>query len=362
MQHHKRILFLINKFGVGGAEGVFAKEIKGLIAMGLDVRVGVLFGDLSDQVMLHDLKIDGSKIFLARAQSVFDLRSLRRLIKFLANNQITNIYSTLNEANLWARFSKLFYWPARVVIREANVADHKPIKFKIADFLLNFLVAKIVCVSEEVKLSLLRYQPLWSFKMAILMNGVEIPPDPKVYPESPRLPLRILNVGSLTPKKGQRTLITALAQVNQQLPNSVKLTIVGSGSEQQNLLDLTRLLGLERVVTLIPAVPTGQIGEFYRQADLFVLSSVWEGCPNVLLEAMAYGLAVITTNVSGSRQIVGDKGIVVPVNSVVDLAQAITELVGKREILGNLGQASRERMMELFSFPDHFKKLVAIIF
>jgi glycosyltransferase involved in cell wall biosynthesis len=361
VSNNGKIIFLINKLGIGGAEKVFVQEINLLIADGHDVFLGLIFGKPENQLLLKDLVIGTDRIYFAQAKSLLDWRAFWGVVKFLRINHIQKIYSTLNEANIWSRLIKLVNWNTKVVMREANVADHKPFKFKFFDCLFNWLVKYIVCVSEEVKASLCKYQPFYCSKMTVIMNGVEIPEKFKQYPDQPAFPLKVLNVGSLLPKKGQKFLIEACALVNQQMSGSVTLTIVGSGPEYQNLYADVTSLGLESLVKIMPAVSFSDISNYYLTADIFVLSSIWEGCPNVLLEAMAHGLVVISTSVSGASQIIGTSQNLVPLADPRQLANAIIDLINDRQNFGQTGYEFRERVKLEFSYDNHIKKLLTLM-
>ena len=108
------------------------------------------------------------------------------------------------------------------------------------------------------------------------------------------------------------------------------LYLVGGGSELKNLLDLSKKLNLSKHVTFVGS--TNNPKKFYQMADIFILSSNYEGLPNVLIEALAFGCKVISSDCpSGPREILenGKWGKLVPVRSHIALANAIKEVYRK---------------------------------
>ncbi len=359
-----KILFLINKLGVGGAERVFIKDANALMEKGFDVYFAFLFGKIGDQLLLSELNLDNHKLFYCGSSGIYDLKAIKKLSNFVREKNIETVYSTLNESNIIARFIKIFNPKIKIFIREANIAGPKPFHFKILDVVFNFFVEKIICVSSEVLDSLRAYQPFYSHKMVVLMNGVDIPENFKKYPENIELPLKLLSVGSLTPKKGHRFLIKSLGLVNKKHRDSFLLTIIGEGIEQNSIEKLLKESGIENRVKIIKPISKSELAKYYLGNDLFVLSSIHEGCPNVLLEASSFGLASVATNVSGVSNIIENNinGKVVKFGDSEDLADAICYMIENRnDFFAKYGRNSRQTMIKNFSNNVRLAKLISII-
>jgi len=154
-------------------------------------------------------------------------------------------------------------------------------------------------------------------------------------------PLRLLYVGRLSPQKNVARLVRAMAQVSA----PVVLTIVGDGEERLELERLSLELELANT-TMVGAQRGGSLVDWYRWADAFVLPSDREGMPLVLLEAMAAGLAIVATDVAGTRDTVGQDGLLVRPDPS-SLAKCIDRLACDPALRATLSDRSRQRGKDL---------------
>jgi len=111
----------------------------------------------------------------------------------------------------------------------------------------------------------------------------------------------ILFSGALTPIKGLTYLIEAITYIKDK---NKQLILVGDGEERDKLEDLVKKLKLEKYVIFIGKVPYDEVFKYMVASDIFVLSSLSEGLPNVILEAMASGLPIVATRVGGIPDII----------------------------------------------------------
>jgi glycosyltransferase involved in cell wall biosynthesis len=359
----KRILFLIDTLKIGGAEKVFVHDASALSKEGYDVYFALLLGAPEDP-FVSELSLPKEKIFFARARNFYDLSALLRLRVFCRANRINIVYSTLNESNIAARLLKVLVPSLSICIREANMADYKPRKLRVLDFFLNALVVRIICVSEEVKASLAAKEPWRKGKMLVVMNGTSVPGEHKIFPPETQLPLRLVNVGSLTKKKGQKFLVEAMRIVESKRPSAAMLEIIGEGNERPFLSKIIRDHSLGNTVFLKGNLAATEVLARYLASDVFVLSSLWEGCPNVLLEASAIGLPSIATRVGGTSVIVEDgrSGKLVPKGDAQALAEAIIYMIDHRDMLDSFGVQARKRIENLFTDEKHLESLKRAIF
>jgi glycosyltransferase involved in cell wall biosynthesis len=150
----------------------------------------------------------------------------------------------------------------------------------------------------------------------------------------------VVNVGNLVPKKGHRVLLAAARYVVDRVP-AVRFLVVGSGPLAEDLATLARRSGLDGqvVFTGLRDDATALIGA----ADVFVLSSLHEGLPVALLEAMALGRAVVATRVGGVPEVVahGETGVLVEPGDPQALAASILQLLHDDRLRDRLGRQAR---------------------
>ena len=150
--------------------------------------------------------------------------------------------------------------------------------------------------------------------------------------------VNILYVGRLTHEKGLKYLIQAVPILIDRGFN-VKISLCGDGPECKKLQRLSRDLGCESNIEFLGFIPWGkELDKIYLQHDIFVLPSVSEGIPKVLLEAMAKGLPIIATNVGGIPDIIKDteNGILISPKSPADIARAVEFLVRNDDVRGRI--------------------------
>lgn len=359
MTNNKKVLFLINNLGFGGAERVFVSDANSLSNEGFDVYFCILYGGEDKSPMLCDLKIPKEKIIFLKAKNIYDFSSFLSLRKFLINNKDCILYSTLHDAVFVSRFAVLRL-PNRLITREANTTENKSILHKIADGLMNFRVNVMLAVSLEVKKSMLIYQPWFKSKINVLYNGVVIPKDFSLIEKKGDT---ILNVASLTPKKAQLVLIQAFELVLKKIPTA-KLKIIGTGVLEKDLKDTVSSKNISDNVFFLGKMNQEMVFEEYKKSDIFVLSSNQEGCPNVLLEAMSFGLPSVSTKVGAVSEIIEDNvsGFIVEKGDYVKMSELLVNLLISNDLRENIGQEARKNISERFSDKIHINKLKSILF
>lgn len=328
-------LFLPSLRG-GGAERVMVNLARGFVERGLDVDLvlakaeGPYLSRVPSEVRVVDL---GASRVLA---------SLPGLVRYLRQERPRALLSAINHANvaaLWAR--RLARVPTRVVVSEHNTlsrgsANATSLRARLMPLWVRAFYPwadAVVAVSEGVAKDLIRITGLPPEKVQIIYNPV-VTPELYARAEEPldhlwfapgESPV-VLGVGRLTAQKDFPTLIRAFAEVRRQRP--ARLIILGEGEDRPRLEALVKELGLENDVALPGFVENPWA--YMAQAAVFVLSSAWEGFGNVLVEAMACGCPVVSTDCpSGPAEILenGKYGPLVPVGDVESLGRAIIRVL-----------------------------------
>ena len=180
-------------------------------------------------------------------------------------------------------------------------------------------------------------------RIRVVPNGVALPPEAA----QPDLHSMVLYVGNLTQGAAHKAfdvLLEAWAQVTTVRPG-VRLCIAGAG-DPAPWRTMAHKLGCLECIRFVGHVD--DLSDLYREAALLVLPSRGEGMSNALLEAMAWGLPAVVSDIPGNRQLVDDgiQGRVVPVGAVGALAQAILDLLADAGMRRHMGAAARTRVRQ----------------
>jgi glycosyltransferase involved in cell wall biosynthesis len=171
----------------------------------------------------------------------------------------------------------------------------------------------------------------------------------------------VLAVARLVPIKNLTLLVEAVGILRERVGN-VHLLIVGDGPEGGALRQLAAVRGLADAVTFAGAIPFEETPRFYRSADVFALSSRFDNSPNVVLEAMASGLPVVTTAVGGVGDFVTDRvgGCVVPANDAFALAAALERYRTSPAAAHEAGDHNRLKATTAFSWRASALQLLSV--
>ena len=161
---------------------------------------------------------------------------------------------------------------------------------------------------------------------------------------------QILAVGRLAARKGYGSLLRAFAEVNQKNPET-KLLIVGRGSLKKRLVKQAKRLGISSSVRIDSGMPFDKLAEEFRNADLVVYPSYYEGQGLIPLEAMASGTPVATVNHGPLPEMVDDSvGALFTMADTDSMSSAILGLLNNPEGLVTRGTTGRERVLKNFTF------------
>ncbi|MCL1463446.1 glycosyltransferase [Argonema galeatum] len=323
-------IFIPNLFG-GGVERVIINLIRAFVEQGLSVDLVLL------RVEGPYLSLVPKEVRIVNLKSKRLLSSLPALVRYLKENKPSVLLSAMEDINivaLWAR--RLAGVSTRVVVSVHNTLSQESqnsteLKRRIAPYLTRWFYPSadaIVAVSQGSAEDLASLG-LSKERIKVIYNPVVTPelfekatesPDHSWF--KPGEPPVILGVGRLEKQKDFATLIRAFAIVKQQRP--VRLMILGEGKERPYLEALVQELGIAENVALPGFVANPYA--YMATSAVFVLSSLFEGLPTVLIEALAAGTPVVSTDCkSGPAEILsnGEYGKLVPVGDIKGMAEAI---------------------------------------
>jgi glycosyltransferase involved in cell wall biosynthesis len=175
-------------------------------------------------------------------------------------------------------------------------------------------------------------------------------------------PVRLVFAGRITPQKGIDTLLRALARPEMK-GLAWSLDLGGDGPQLEEYRSLAETLGLGERVRFHGWLSREAVSRLYRDGDLLVFPSRYEGMPNVVLEAMSCGLPIIGTRIAGTEQLVrpGENGLLVEPDDEEGLGRALATLVADREKLVRFGEASRRAIEAEWAWSVRGRQLEEVI-
>ena len=275
--------------------------------------------------------------FTAMARNLNRVRHLRRAIRETKPDAVLSSMSQTNVLTLFA--TKGMKLP--VIVREAN----NPYQSAIGR---HWNLLRRWTYPKAARVVLLSQDSLTFFPDAVRRRATVIP-NPVMISAPPRLPdsrngdrRTLIAMGRFVPQKGFEMLLQAFARIAEKHP-AWSLEILGDGPLRAELESLAEKLGVAGRVRM-PGV-TKEPWDKLRQADLFVMSSRYEGFPNALCEAMACGLPVISFDCrTGPAEIIRDgvDGVLVPAENVGALGDAMDRLMGDPQTRAALASRAPE--------------------
>jgi len=345
-----KIAILVSMFPpahIGGAEIAAQNTAKCLTQKGHDVSVITSCGKdlprrytedgfLVNRIYYPEIKYFGVMIFWIRC--LFLIKKINPDIVHSQGVQI-GLPSFLAK--------KIFGIPYVAYCRGSDV--YLPWKFKktVSRLVLNSADA-VIALTDDMKNEV---QKNCKKNIIVIPNGISL----GKYKELPKQVIRdkfkihpdekiIVFVGSLRPVKGLKYLIEAFKIINKKNPMA-RLFLVGDGPERHSLEDIAEKDGLKAKVNFIGQIENDEIPKYMAAADIFVLPSLSEGFPGVVLEAMASGLPIVATKVRGLPEIVkdGENGFLVEPENPGQIAEKALALLGGDKLREKISNNNKEK-------------------
>ena len=353
------ILQLVNGFGVGGGEKKLLELVRCLDRDKYNLVVcsvgqgGPLEGDF------RELGVD---VYVFTKRNKLDITLPLKVADLIKRYQIDILQTTLFYADIIGAIATVLA-KVKALISWEVITQPLKLRHRLAYKLLKDKFDLIVSVSDSIRSFIEKERAQDPGKIVTVHYGVDMSEfhgEEKVR-EALRRELgfdgshSILGVvARLTDQKGHIYLIKAAPKVVNLFPN-VRFVLVGDGPNRAMLMAKVQELGLADHFTFLGT--REDVSELLNAFDVFVLPSLWEGLPNVVLEAMACGKPVIATSVDGTTEAVidGETGILVPPRDPESLARAIINLLSSRELLKEYGEKGYQRAKDHFSLENQVK-------
>lgn len=372
------VMQVIDNLDIGGAQEVLCTLVKHLAAHNCRPIVctfkdGPLRQDIERSGVYVEVLTGRHYSVMALPLFVIDMvRIWRALAKLVKKHKVdvvqTHLLGSLDFLILLLRYTT----PLRVVLWTFHITNFeltasqlpkyrwmlgpKKLSHRLLYRLTSRLVDGFIAVSGDVKKAMLEIIGPIGDKVTVICNGV----DTQKYRQTvdkrfvrnhlglaadTRL---IALVATLKEQKGHRYLIEALTSIVPQHPD-VHVLFIGDGPLRGELQLQVERLHLDGHIHFLGS--RRDVPELLAASDLFVLPSLWEGLAMALLEAMATGLPVVASEVSGTVQVItpSESGILVPPGDTQPLAQAIEQLLNDSMLAQTMGVAAKRRVEEKFS-------------
>lgn len=358
MQEKVNVLHIIKSLGRGGAEMLLPETLK-LHDQNRFQFSYIYFLPWKDQ-MVKSIQQSGGRVTCFRASNnLLLMLKARQVALYVRDHKIQLIHAHLPWAGILARIvGKMTGVP--VIYTEHNKQERYHLGTRLANLATMPLLRKVVAVSGDVAESIQRNKPSLKVPIKTILNGVNVADfDRKNFDQQEiRSKLGIaedaLVIGTIAVFRFQKRLDLwlDLASKISHVHKNAHFVLVGDGPLNQELISKRKDLGLEHRVHM-PGLQT-EVRPYLAAFDIYMMSSIFEGLPIALLEAMAMQCAVISTDAGGIKEVIRHEvdGLLCGVNEPEKLLEYVRLLTANKEQRLHYGTMARKRVVESFSMEE----------
>jgi len=356
---------VIDHLDAGGAQRQLVELVRHLPRERFAASVISLSTDRIE--LVEALRRDGVPVVTIPQAGTWSWRCFGRLVRHLRRLQPDIVYTWLFTADLYGRLAARLVRVPVVISAVRSVEPDKPRRYVAVDRLLAKITDAFTVNARAIADVLARRERIARSKIHFVPNGVDLSTfDPARANGALRRRLQIASeapvigiVGRLVPVKDHATFLQAAVRVAREQPQA-RFLLVGRGPLRQEMEQLAIALGLGSRVHVLDA--EARMPEVFASLDIAVVSSRYEGCSNVILEAMAMGKPVVATAVGGTPEFVapGETGLLVPPQDPERLGDALLALVQDRARAERMGQAGRAVIEARFSVQRMAEETAAV--
>jgi len=217
-------------------------------------------------------------------------------------------------------YNKRFYWQDKIFFKNLSKKIWKNAK-------------EVVANSEGLKQLALESSP--KQEISVIYNGININEFKPLKNKKPNKNIVLISTGRLIERKGYKYLIEAVKEVE-----GFELWLIGDGNIKSELEQLSR--NSKSKIIFLGKKPHNEIITYLQKADIFCLPSLNEGMSNSILEAMATGLPIITTDTGGSKELIKGNGFIIEKQSSKDILDKLNKYLKNTELIAKQGRMSRK--------------------
>ena len=353
MSNKKKILHLITGLEVGGAEMMLLKTLPHL-QRDFDNRVCCIRGR---GPMAERLETAGVPVYYLGLKNILDVGIIFRFRRIIQDFNPEILVTYLIHADLFGRiFGRMFGTKKIICNQRGSLQQWKFLRF--FDRLTKCLVTKYIVQTEVAKRKLMWQLHLSEEKFVVIPNAISISEYEFTLDNNKKkkeLGINIDNknivcVSNLHKGKGHEYLLQAFENVYQNIKN-INLLLVGDGNQRVALEN--QIKGYTSKGNIYFLGKRSDVKEILKISDLFILATEGEGMSNAIMEAMASGLPVISTDISENRILIknGYSGILIPSKDVNSLIRAIYLLINDLKNHNILGSNAKNHIINFFNLP-----------
>ncbi|WP_457575621.1 glycosyltransferase [Desulfomarina sp.] len=353
-----RILQLISSVFFYGAERVTAELSSALTQHGATIHVGILaVNDDLEEIFKKVINSSEVTVVQFNGQGPLNIKTIFSIGQYLKQNEIDIVHCHGYKSNLYALFARFFSRTSPFLIATNHNwigTTRREFFYQKVDAITLRFFDKIIAVSTDVKQQMIK-AGVKAQQISIIDNGINVE---DIAFHTPADEIRshlgltgddfvIGNIARLTPEKNHQVLLHVLAELKE-LTN-LKLILVGDGPEYEKIQTAAGSLGLKKQVIMTGSRDDAR--KLYSTFDIFVLSSTTEGLPMVLLEAMAAGVPVISSDVGAVPRIIQNEknGLLWTPENPKELSNAIRTLYTDSHLRKQFAKEGKKTVRQSFS-------------
>lgn len=339
MEKKVNIAHIIPNLGVGGAEKLVLDICNHINKNRFNVKIISLYSS-NNSVYEKIAKENNISIIFLNKKAGIDLKIIYQLIKIFRMEKI-NIIHTHLYVMPYVLIASLFCNIKHRIHTVHNMADKELSKNlrMIMKFGYKFFNVIPVAISDYIKETIIEEYKISEDKIPCIYNGIDVKQFKEKY-DVQNKNMHLIHIGSFKKAKNHSMLINCFNIIAKE-NDKVKLFLVGDGELKNKIVDKVKKLQLEDKV-IFRGIQKDIVNELHS-ANIFVLSSDYEGVPICILEAMACGLPIVTTNAGGVIDIIENNknGIIVEKGNYLQMSDEIKKLIYDENKRSELGRQAR---------------------
>lgn len=341
-----RLTVVISDLGFGGAQNMVYEQLKHTDVDHYDVSVVVLGAEKATPIA-QKLSAMLPIAYAGHCGRVTP-KTICKMLWLIQKTKPDIVHGHIGGVGFAAMWAKMFRKPLVITAHTKPEKAFSPKVEKQVRAALKTGRTKLVAVSEDNANKLQKYFALDDKLCGCVNNGIDL----DRFSHKEHEGFTVIHVGRQDVNKNQAALIRCFAKLYEKHPDA-KLLLLGDGDQHKALLALVEELGITDVVTLTGNVANTE--DYYAVSDLYVQCSHREAMPLSVLEAMAAGMPIVSTDVGGLSDVVKDNGILVPDNDEDALYKAIEKIYEQQEEETQKMCLASDRIVQRYSSKEMAK-------